>query len=216
MSKGAEVVGVFNPSLESLLVPIGSLKLHEANRRLHPVRNLDALRRSLERFGQQKPIVTRHGSGEIIAGNGTYTVALALGWTHVAAVPYECSDEEAVAYALADNRTAELAEWDWEGVADDLRQLLDGDAWTPQDLGWEDYEVEPLLAADWAPPEVDEGYDPSQDQTSDGENVVTVAFAMTPAQAEIVEDVIRAATAEQDDGCSRAEAIVHVCEAYGG
>lgn len=37
-------------------IPIGQLYIDPANARRHPVRNLDAIKASLVRFGQQKPI----------------------------------------------------------------------------------------------------------------------------------------------------------------
>lgn len=106
-------------------VEISSLNPDSANVRKHDEKNLDAIRSSLARFGQQKPIVV--GAGNIIlAGNGTYQSAKALGWDEIDIVRTTLTGAEAVAYAIADNRTGELAEWDDEALASVL-QSLDGD-----------------------------------------------------------------------------------------
>ena len=50
-------------------VTIESLKLDPNNARKHSKRNLDAIKASLEKFGQRKPIFVHNGV--VIAGNGT-------------------------------------------------------------------------------------------------------------------------------------------------
>lgn len=101
-------------SLRPLLVPIDSVQLDPKNARRHPQRNLEAIAESIVRFGQLKPIVIWRG--RILAGNGTHTVIAALDWTHIARVeaPPSMTEQEAIAFAIADNRTGDLAEWDLE------------------------------------------------------------------------------------------------------
>src|SRR5260370_37717105 len=97
-------------------VSIDAIHPHPPNARRHPQRNLDAIASSLSRFGQQKPIVV-DAKGVVRAGNGTLAAAKALGWTHINIVRSELIGVEATAFAIADNRTAELAEWDAELLA---------------------------------------------------------------------------------------------------
>jgi ParB-like chromosome segregation protein Spo0J len=92
-------------------VAIDSLRPDPANARKHGKRNLDAIMESLRRFGQQKPIVVDSG-GVVRAGNGQFAGAKALGWSHIDVVRSDLPTMELTAYAIADNRTAELAEWD--------------------------------------------------------------------------------------------------------
>jgi len=96
-----------------------------ANVRLHSEKNLSAIKGSLQHFGQQKPIVV-DGSGVVIAGNGTLQAALALGWTEIDIVRTALTGAEAVAFALADNRTAELAEWNTDELGVTLKALFEG------------------------------------------------------------------------------------------
>lgn len=140
-------------------VPIESVQPDPANVRTHPTRNIDAIRGSLAKFGQQRPILVGE-NGVIIAGNGTWEAAKALGWKEIAVVRSPLKGVDAVGYALADNRTGETSLWDYEGVSKLLKQLQ-AEEFDLSCLGWQDYELEPLLKAEWTPPEVDPGADPN-------------------------------------------------------
>ncbi len=103
-------------------VSIDSLSFDPANVRKHGERNLATIKASLLRFGQQKPIVV-DANGVVRAGNGTLAAAKALGWKEIAVVRSALAGSEATAYAIADNRTAELAEWDEDALAETLSAL---------------------------------------------------------------------------------------------
>ena len=110
------------PALQALAVSIASLHPDPANARKHNDKNLDAIKASLAKFGQRKPVVVQREGMIVRAGNGTLAAAKALGWTEVAAVVLDDDNATASQFAIADNRTAELAEWDNETLA----TLLDG------------------------------------------------------------------------------------------
>lgn len=126
-------------------VSVDELRLDPRNARLHPERNLTAIRASLERFGQQKPIVVKK-DGTVVAGNGTLEVARQLGWTHVDVVRTELEGKDATAFAIADNRTAELAEWDVEVLIAALASPENGELEIP---GFSSHDIELLLNTDW-------------------------------------------------------------------
>jgi ParB-like nuclease domain/DNA methylase len=117
-------------------IQITELSLDPKNARKHSARNLEAIAASLNKFGQRKPIVVHRGI--VLAGNGTLEAAKSLGWTEidVAEVPEDWDNDTAKAYALADNRTAELAEWDESELAKQLLELQDAD-WDIEELGFE-------------------------------------------------------------------------------
>ena len=98
--------------LRPLAVPCAELVLDPANARRHPELNLDAIKGSLRVYGQRKPVVVNRRTGIIEAGNGTLEAALELGWSHLAAVYVDDDPMTAAGFSIADNRTAELAEWD--------------------------------------------------------------------------------------------------------
>ena len=105
--------------MQTLTLPIKEVYRDPANTRKHNERNLESIVASLKRFGQQKPIVINN-ENIVIAGNGTLEAAVALGWPDIEAVKTGLKGSEATAYAIADNRTAELAEWDVDAL---IRQV---------------------------------------------------------------------------------------------
>jgi ParB/Sulfiredoxin domain len=94
-------------------VSIDSLTPDPGNARKHGDRNLQTIAASLRRFGQQKPIVV--DSRDVVrAGNGQLAAAKSLGWKRISIIRSDLPPRELTAYAVADNRTGELAEWDAE------------------------------------------------------------------------------------------------------
>lgn len=140
-----------------VVVQIDSLAFDPRNARKHGARNITAIKESLQRFGQIKPIVVARGTHHVIAGNGTMQAARDLGWSEITVVYVDGTEAELRALALADNRTAELAEWDFEELASQARELGMDEMLS---LGWKDYELEPLMHAEWSPPSVDPNYTP--------------------------------------------------------
>ena len=105
-------------------VPVEKLTFDPQNARKHSDENLSAIASSLKEFGQRKPIVVTEGN-VIVAGNGTLEAARLLGLTDVdvVRVPKSWSADQVKAFALADNRSAELAEWNPEVLSAQLLEL---------------------------------------------------------------------------------------------
>jgi hypothetical protein len=131
---------VYAPELKPLLRPVAELHVDPRNARTHPERSLEALKTSLLQYGQQKPIVVAK-DGTVIAGNGTLSAALALGWKKIAAVTFKGSEEQARAFAIADNRTAELSLWDEEALMETLKELSKSADWNPEAIGFTTEEI---------------------------------------------------------------------------
>lgn len=114
--------------MKTTTMKLGELTLDPRNTRRHTARNLKAIRDSLSQFGQRRPAVIRE-DGLVLAGNGMVAAAIELGWKEVAVtvVPADWTDEQARAYSIADNRAADLAEWDGERLLKEL-EALDGEA----------------------------------------------------------------------------------------
>jgi DNA modification methylase len=106
-------------SLRPLATPIGDLSPLPGNPRKGDV---EAVKRSYERFGQRKPIVANR-DGTVIAGNHQLKAAQALGWDEIAVVFVDDDDQTAKAFALADNRTADLGTYDDQALADLLAEV---------------------------------------------------------------------------------------------
>jgi ParB-like chromosome segregation protein Spo0J len=140
---GASAHTYISEGLRHLAVPISQLVHDAANARRHSPRNLDAIKASLNRWGQRFPIVVQKQGNIVRAGNGRLEAAKALGWSHIAALVVDDSSIDATAFAIADNRTAELAEWDAETLASLLDTLPEN---IKLDTGFTDEDVADLLA----------------------------------------------------------------------
>jgi len=110
--------------MEILPVLVKDLTLDSENARYHSEKSVRALTKSLELFGQRKPVVIT-SDNRVVAGNGTVRAALKLSWETVDAVrvPDDWGPEKVKAFAIADNRTAELSEWDNTILREQLLQL---------------------------------------------------------------------------------------------
>ena len=127
--------------LVSLAVDIDTVRQLPGNPRRGDV---DAVAASLTRFGQRKPIVVSE-DGVIVAGNHTWEAAKRLGWPQIAVVRVADDDATAKAFALADNRTAELGGYDEEALLDLIRAVGDFDPDLLGDTGWDDESVQDLI-----------------------------------------------------------------------
>lgn len=176
---------VIADALLPLSTPIDSLAYDPHNARRGDVA---AIRRSLNVFGQRKPVVARrtgtdaHGQpvGIVEAGNHTVRAAAELGWTHVAAVFVTDDETTAKAYALADNRTAELADWDTEQLADTLRELT-ATEFDIAALGWSEAELAQLVAepsddGEYDDDDDDEPIGPAPASVYDNDAIIDAAF----------------------------------------
>jgi ParB-like chromosome segregation protein Spo0J len=129
-------------------ISIDDLELDPNNARKHSEKNINAICESLTQFGQRKPIVI-NANDVVIAGNGTVEAARKLGIKalEVVRVPADWSEEKIKAYALADNRTAELASWDADILLSQLNELNIAD-WDINALGFKEFELNPPKDSD--------------------------------------------------------------------
>lgn len=134
------------------IVPIASLVSDPANARKHSPKNLEAIKGSLAQFGQQKPLVVAENN-VVIAGNGTLWAMRDLGMKEVWISRSGLEGAKATGYAIADNRTGELAEWDDDVLSKTLEALKnDIDLGS---IGFDDADLANLIKA----PEVIPGCD---------------------------------------------------------
>ena len=138
--------------LQVVRMALGDLNHDPANPRLHDVRNMTAIQRSLSEHGQVEPLVVQSGSLVVIGGNGRMDAMVALGWADADCVVLDVDDTQARRMSIALNRSGELAEWDFGVLAKHLDDLGD-DEFDPDDLGFSDDEFARLVA-DYASPEL--------------------------------------------------------------
>lgn len=115
---------------------VDEIKLLDGNPRIGDV---SAVKKSYEKFGQRKPIVIT-SDGTVIAGNHQLKAVRELGWTHIACVVSNDDELTAKAFALADNRTAELGNYNNDLLADMIKEvssdleMLEATSFTENDL----------------------------------------------------------------------------------
>ena len=129
-------------------MPIDTVKPYIYNPRVND-QAVDAVARSIEEFGFRSPIVVDE-SKTIINGHTRLKAAKQLGLEQVPVlVADDLTEEQVRAFRLADNKTAELAEWDDDMLEEELSLLDDIDM---SEFGFEEI-VEELEV------EEDEGFD---------------------------------------------------------
>jgi hypothetical protein len=134
--------------LLSLAVPVSNVTEMPGNPRRGDVA---AIARSFRIFGQRKPLVGRRTGedeegrpvGYLTAGNhGLKAARDVLGWDRVAVLWIDEDETTAAAYALADNRTADLGDYDNDLLLEQLQalaasaadELLEATAYSPSDI----------------------------------------------------------------------------------
>ena len=125
------------------LRPLAEIKPYEKNPRLNDGA-VDAVAESIRRFGFRQPIVV-DADGVIVCGHTRYRAAQKLGLAEVPVhVATDLTPEQIRAYRIADNKTAELAEWNLELLPIELAKLKDaGIDWSL--LGFDQDELAMLL-----------------------------------------------------------------------
>jgi DNA modification methylase len=132
--------------------PIGEFRLLDGNPRRGDVASV---KRSLQRFGQRKPIVVR-ADGTVEAGNTTLKAALELGWAEIAVVAFGDDDVTAKAFALADNRTSELGSFDLAALALMAAEVHAVDPGLLEAASFTEADLNALLAGQRVPPKLND------------------------------------------------------------
>lgn len=106
-------------------LPAASLTPYSQNARRHTKRQIRQIAQSIETFGWTNPILIDANNG-IVAGHGRLEAAKLLGLEYVPTICLDrMSDAQVRAYIIADNRLAELADWDEKLLAIELQGLAD-------------------------------------------------------------------------------------------
>lgn len=109
---------------EIKVVKIGEIKPFENNPRLNK-KAVPAVAASIKRFGFRNPILV-DAEGVIIEGHTRRLAALELGMKEVPVVYVtDLTQDEVDALRVIDNKTAELADWDMDKLADEMMRLPD-------------------------------------------------------------------------------------------
>lgn len=105
---------------------------------------VDAVAKSITRFGWGAPIIARRSDGVIVAGHTRYKAARSLGMDKVLVRYMDLDPAEAAALAVADNKLNEIAEWDAVKLSQVLSEIQ-AEGGSVDGLGFTDDELAGLL-----------------------------------------------------------------------
>ena len=124
-------------NLNVKMMPIGDVVPYEKNPRLND-QAVDAVASSIREFGFKVPIVV-DGKGVVVSGHTRLKAAKTLGLAEVPVIVADDLDDTKIkAFRLADNKVAELADWDESLLIKELEELDD----LNYDMGQFDFEFD--------------------------------------------------------------------------
>lgn len=204
---------------EFKIVDINSIFPDPENAKEHDDKDLAEKKASLKSFGFVKPIVVGKESNIIIAGNGIYFAALALGFKSVPVVFTDLSPIRAKSYGLADNRLSDNGKYNLEQFNLNIQEI---DQWDKdidwKSLGFENKEIE-LLLASLNTEITDEGLNQDLPEGNiedlSEEDMPAKPIKLTKGQRETFESALaRLRKDESDFKLSEGRAIELICASY--
>lgn len=131
------------PALRPQLVSVAGLKKYANNANTHSDEQIESLMRSIERWGFTQPILVDE-TGTVIAGHARLEAATRLKLEQVPVVrAVNWTEDQKRAFCIADNRMAQLAEWDDDKLRHEIQALVDHEVIA--DIGFERGEIDDLL-----------------------------------------------------------------------
>ena len=122
-------------------IKISELKEYENNPRIND-NAVDKVAASIKEFGFKVPIIIDKDN-VIFAGHTRLKAAQKLGLEKVPCiVAYDLTEEQVKAFRLADNKTAELAEWEFDKLQEELEGIFD--------INMQDFGFVEQADVDWA------------------------------------------------------------------
>lgn len=167
--------------------PIEAVKPYPSNPRKAPPKAVEAVARSIERFGWRQPIVV-DAAGVVIVGHTRLLAARKLGLAEVPVHVADMPESEARAYRVADNQTGFLTSWDDDLLTQELLAIKD-DGIDLDVLAFKEGEIARLLAEPVVEDEVPEP--PADPVTKPGDLWVLGEHRLLCGDSTRAEDVAR-------------------------
>lgn len=155
---------------------ISDLTPYEKNARKHQDADVQTIVASIKEFGFDDPIGVWGEDNLIVEGHGRLMAAKKLGMETVPVIHLDhLTDEQRRAYALAHNKTAEMSEWDFDLLDDELDKLS-------QDFDMSEFGFD--LGEDFSPDDFGEDFSlPDGDKPE----ICTMTFTLHTKQKELIE-----------------------------
>jgi DNA modification methylase len=111
------------PPLSIIYHDVTDLQLDPKNARVHSKKQIEQIAQSIKAFGFNAPILV-NSELKVIAGHGRLAACTLLGITSVPTISLEhLTKQGSRAFAIADNRLSEVADWDQRLLAEELKAL---------------------------------------------------------------------------------------------
>lgn len=128
--------------MEIIRVKLTDLKLIEDNIRMHPRRQIEEYKRSLDKFGQTKNAVIDEDN-YVLIGNGLVIAATELGWDEIGAIRRtDLSENDKLKLMVSDNKIFGLGVDNLDAI-DNIFQRLQGDLDIP---GYDESTLKSMVA----------------------------------------------------------------------
>lgn len=102
-------------------IPINDVKPYWRNPRKNE-KAVEAVKKSIQDYGFNQPLIL-DAKKVIIAGHTRYKALLELGYSEAPCIIVDLPKIKAKEYRIADNKTAELSEWDMDALIPELREI---------------------------------------------------------------------------------------------
>lgn len=110
--------------MEIEYLKLSKIKPYDKNTRKHTDRDIGEIVKSIEKFGFNDPVGIWGDENIIVEGHGRYQAAKKAGLKEIPCIRLDnLTDEQRRAYAIAHNATAELSEFDFDNLADELTDI---------------------------------------------------------------------------------------------
>lgn len=151
--------------MEIKQIEVKDLKPWEKNPRVND-QAVDAVAKSIQQFGFNVPILCDQDM-TIIAGHVRWKAAKKLGLVTIPVIQLSLTAAQRDAFSIADNKTSEIADWDYDLLADILKELPNEEI-DFSSLGFNDAELDAILK-----PEVDFDWDAFREDLEESEGDAT-------------------------------------------
>lgn len=125
--KGSKNMKSKNDKLQVVMMDVNALIPYDKNPRDNK-RTVDKLKQSIGAFGFKNPIILDENN-VIVSGHARLKAAQLMGLKEVPCVRASgLTEDEIRAFRIADNKTAELAGWDYDKLCAEMTMLMEGGA----------------------------------------------------------------------------------------
>ena len=110
--------------MEIVNIKLSKLKPYEKNAKLHPEDNIEAIKKSIKKYGFADPIGVWGKQNIIVEGHGRYLACKELGIEEVPCIRLDhLTDEERREYTLLHNKTTLMSDFDIDLLGEELLEL---------------------------------------------------------------------------------------------